>query len=1107
MLILYRGNRIEQLAALLAVQLQLDPPPPLVTESVVVNTWPTSRWLGEQLAIRLGGIAANIRYPFPGSHLRQLVDGLLAADADPAHAAPGPLPAPDLDPWRAGRLVWPLLAELPAIRDGEAGEPLRRWQGQASGDGPLARAGWQLARAIADAFDDYGLYRPELLHAWLGGHDHGPDGRPLPEAQRWQPALLRALHRRLGVDPFGLRVERVIARLRRGPLPPGCLPPRLRLFALSSLAPVQVRLLQALSGHLPVELYLLTPCPDLWQRAQERRARLSAARALRDPLEAEWLLAAPGLEARFGRLGGEFLQLLEGGGEAQLGASSDDGLFLLPATAARQRRPLTAPPLLAQLQEQLVVGDGALQLGAGDRSLQFLPCAGAMRQLEVVRDQLLQLLAADASLQPRDILVMTPQIDRFAPLLPAVFGDSAATGVDLPWRLTDRSQHSQAGLGRSLLTLLQRSGERLSASALEAILDSPPLQARFGLTATATADLQQLLQRGGFRWGLDGRDRGGDASHSLAWAIDRLLLGLVLPEARGLAPAATAPLASGADLDRSGRWLHLLGRLRHWLARLGRARTAGAWASLLPQLMADLYGDGGEAAWELPGLLAAIDDWHRDAIATPELELEAAVLAAALEERLAVDSGRFGHRSGALTISALEPMRAIPHRVIVLLGLDADQFPRQGQRPAFHLMERQRLLGDPSPADQDRYVLLEALLSAREHLLISWSNRAEHSGEPLQPAAPVRQWLDWLAARLGPAAAGLTRHTPASPLARANFLPSAGPFPAPPPSCDRRLLQARQRLDQGAEPPAAGLVTTTMPAPGSLPADPAASEGEQLLAWLQAPQRQWLARLGLRPREWQAPLDDLEALSGDERLRAMLLRQVLADDPAAGDAGRERPEPWLADGDGRGLLPPAAAGSLEARLLAARWRSLRSSLVALGTPRQQPLAWGPWQAAAWLRGESVVLVHPGRAAVEQHLALWWLVLLAAAGGTSAAGGVLIARDGDAFTPQLQLAAPSAAAARAELERLAALEQHWRHRCWPLPPRTGWAWLAAEAARPGTGDGKAQACWEGGFGGDGERAREEMVVCFGAERPYGDLLALGLAERAAELYGPLLEAGR
>jgi len=1113
LLSVYRSNRAELLAQLLAARLRLSPPHPFEQVQVVVNTWPTSRWLGEQLAIHLDGIAANLRFPFPDSWLRHLVDGLL-------EPATGAVPDPrqeEGDAWRANRLVWPVLELMPSIAAQPEGLPLRTWLAGRDLDRRLDRACWQLGRSIADAFDDYGLYRPDLLRAWEAGGAIDEWGHPLPESQRWQPLLYGALRRRLGSEPFGLRVLRAIERLRQGPLPEGAEEGPLRLFGVSRLAPVQVELLQALSARMPVEIYLLTPCSDLWQRCADRRRQLSDALALRQPLDADWLRTAPGLEARFGRMGAEFQQLLEGTGEAQLGASQDTDLFFAPATVERHHRPRKPASLLAQLQEKLADSEQQhrLELGQGDHSLEFHACPGRLRQVQIVRDRVLQLMATDPTIEPRDILVMTPRVDDFAPLVASVFGDADATGVELPWRLTDRSQQSQAGIGRTLLGLLQLGGERFTASGLETLLECPPLQERFGLDPRETGRLTVVLQQCGFRWGLDGPERGGDPTHSLSWAIDRLLLGLVLPDTPGLAPGDTAPFASGSSLELNGRWLHLLTRLRCWLEELRQGCSCQDWGRRLRALLDDLFGDGGEAAWELPPLLAAIEDWLQ-AAGDCTLLLEASVVAAVLEERLAIDSGRFGHRSGALTISALEPMRAIPHRVIVLMGLDAGVFPRQRQRPAYHLMERQQRLGDPHPADQDRYVLIEALLSARDHLLICWTCRDERSGMELPPASPVRQWQQWLEAELGAVAARLVLSHAASPLERSNFLPTDE---RPPPSCDRRLLATRLLLD-GSDPPleARALLHGAMPAALFLQDDDDGDPFERLRGWLLAPQRQWLRQLGLRAGEWEETIDDLEALELGERERAALLRQVQAEDasstggPASGPAcGPASAGDWLDRLRGQGRLPPGAAGELESRALQERWSSLQQALEGLGPPRQQPLAWERWQASPLWRGDAVVVVQTGKLRTPQRMDLWLQLLLAAAAGDSGAGpprqGVLIARDRNRFTAAFHLEAPEADGARRELERLEALRQEWRGPCWPVPPLTGWAWLEAERKKAGSGQEKATEAWEGAFNRSGERGTAEMAICFGAELPATDLLDGRFAVLAASLYGPVLEASR
>ena len=174
MLTIYRSNRAEVLAELLGTLLRLSPPDPFTPVEVVVNTWPTSRWLGERLAMELGGVAANLRFPFPGTHLRGIVDGILAGtdhEAGPESACEPPRESPSgnqesIDPWRAERLVWTVLRLLPAVAAAAEGEPLRRWLRERDPTRQLRLDTWTLARAIADAFDDYALYRPDLLRAW-----------------------------------------------------------------------------------------------------------------------------------------------------------------------------------------------------------------------------------------------------------------------------------------------------------------------------------------------------------------------------------------------------------------------------------------------------------------------------------------------------------------------------------------------------------------------------------------------------------------------------------------------------------------------------------------------------------------------------------------------------------------------------------------------------------------------------------------------------------------------------------------------------------------------------------------------------------------------------
>ena len=1075
MLTIYRSNRAEFLAQLLAQQLLEQQPGPLETLEVLVNTWPTSRWLGEQLA-QANGISSLIRFPFPGSRLRQLVRLVLE------------LPAEQDDPWRANRLVWSVLEQLPNLLKRPEAAALQRWLQQRGDQGPvLSRDRWQLARTMADAFDDYALYRPETLMQWAGTESSHKGA----DFMDWQPLLWRELAATLPSEPFGLQVNKAIERLRRGEVDASVLPQRLRLFGISALAPVQVSLIQALSGYLDVEVYLLTPCPDLWQRCGSRREQLGSDWMI--PPDGHWLQTAPRLEATLGRMGAEFQQLLEGSGESQLGERRNGDLFAAPVSMAEaSSREAT---LLEQLQQQLIQRDESrnVQRDPSDHSLLFLSAPGPLREVQLVRDQILQWLEADPTLAPRDVLVMTPQIERYAPLLSSVFNDSSAIGVDIPWRLTDRSQQSSPGLSMAVLQLLELASGRLTASGLDQLLANPALQTMQGLSDDDSRDITQALQRSGFRWGLDRHERHGDEEHSLLWCLDRWLLGLVLPQRNGLVAGGVAPFNRDLSPEQLACWWPVLNRLVSWIQRLRQPRTVKAWVTLLSQLLDELFGDADGWSDEVQGLTRALDDWQQRA-ETTTLTLEAAVVSNILDEALSVDSGRFGHRSGCLTISALEPMRAIPHRVIVLMGLDANDFPRQNQRPGFHLLEQHRHLGDPRGSDQDRYVLLEALISSRQHLLISWCGRHERSGEHQPPAAPVEQWLTELQSQLGPQAEGLLIEPPANPLDRGNFLGRTG---APPLSCDRRQLAARICLDQSRPIPEVGLAWPLTWRPQRTASQVTLSY-DDLVAWLVNPQGAWLQQLGLHPSESVEPVHDLESLQLNALERHLLLSADLENDLIEPEA-----PVWKDRLAGQGLLPSGAGAFIEDDDLRERWLGLHREVRAFGQFRRSNVTLADQTHTLLFSGETQLVVQPGQLNHRGVLRAWLLHLfLSTTSDSSCEGTAVIARSSRGAGAQCHMhwRRLDADVAHQQLNDLQRLAASGLHQCWPVPPRSGWQLVWQETRKPGSGDAAFRSSWEA------EQQQPALQLCFGAGRHPDALLENAKFMEACEaLYSPLLSA--
>jgi exonuclease V gamma subunit len=263
-------------------------------------------------------------------------------------------------------------------------------------------------------------------------------------------------------------------------------------------------------------------------------------------------------------------------------------------------------------------------------------------------------------------------------------------------------------------------------------------------------------------------------------------------------------------------------------------------------------------------------------------------------------------------------------------------------------------------------------------------------------------------------------------------------------------------------------------------------------------------------------VDDLEPLELGERERVALLRDALSrglpsppEEAPDGDG-----DLWLQRHRGEGRFPPAQGAVVEASRLRERWQSLQAALAPLGEERTLTLQWGDWQGGVHLRGDAVVLVHPALDRVEQRLDLWLRLLLAAAalGEAAPRRGLLIARGSergkDTFACQLTFAAPEPEEARHALTGLWRLRQSWRGACWPVPPETGWSWMAQGGPDPGDKAFETVVeVWEGnGFQGRGERDQEVMRLCFGSQRSLASLLEeLPFAAEADALLAPLFAA--
>jgi len=719
---LHRSNHLEALADALTRVIAAPGSDPFAPEIVVVQSLGMRRWIQLELARRTG-IAMNVEFPFPADLADRVLRATLPGERKP-------------DAFSRDVLPWRVLTLFPRLLGQPAFASLRSY---ASGEmGALKE--FQLAQKVAGLFDRYLAYRPELLLGWQQGRSAaGPEGDDHWQAQLWRE-LIRD-HR--ATNPPELS-RLVVEHFREGRVNPAGLPARVSLFGISSLPPVYLELINVLGTAAEVHLFLLEPTGDYWAdlvtpREREREARRTRLKNLPEDDEPE---LRNDLLASLCKTGRDFSWLLLD----RLDAVAETESFVEPR----------GDTLLGQLQADLYFqreSPTRRPVAADDRSLQIHSCHSPLRELEVLHDQLLARFAAQPDLTPRDILVTMPDVETYAPFIDAVFGAPESDALRIPYTIADRAARSENSIAAALLQVLDLVSSRFPAPAVLALLDTPAIRARFDLTEADLPRLRDWVERSGIRWGIDEDHRASlglprFTENTWRGGLDRLLLGYALPGdgATLFAGVLPEPGIEGQAAVQLGQFVDFAERVFAHCTGLAAPRPPAAWEQSLRALLDDLFDEADEFADERRRVSAALEALRdTPALAGFDAPLEFAVIRTHLTGALGDDASGSGFLAGRVTFCALKPMRSIPFRVICVLGLDDNAFPRRNRPLSFDLMAQHPRRGDRSIRDDDRYLFLEALFSARETLHLSYCGLSPRDNSESPPSVIVAELLDTLA--------------------------------------------------------------------------------------------------------------------------------------------------------------------------------------------------------------------------------------------------------------------------------------------------------------------------------------------------------------------------
>ncbi|MBN7819953.1 exodeoxyribonuclease V subunit gamma [Bowmanella yangjiangensis] len=1039
MLHLVQSNKMEVLAAQLCQQLASDnrtldnlfTPQPIWVQSPGM-----AQWLKLQVAESLG-IAANLEFPLPSSFIWNRLYLRLLPDL------------PKQSAFTKDNMTWKLMAILPDLCQQPAFGAVAGYLGNVSQ--PEGLKLFQLCQKIADLFDQYLVYRPDWLQSWEQGArvDNLPDSE-----QEWQAQLWRALGNyteSLGESPWhrGNLHHSLLEKLQQQDCR-SFLPSTLLVFGISALPAQQLEILDALARQIEVVIFWFNPSQQYWGDIvdEKRKARAELAKLTQGNDLVDYLDVGNPLLASWGKLGQDFQDMLLERSPQQHDLFVEhppQNLLehiqheILNLTLRGSTEPLSAEALLGQ--------DSSLprvQIEDTDNSLMLVSCHSRLRELEVLHDHLLAFFREHPDNHPGDVIVMMPDVAAYAPLIHGVFGGHRQE-LSVPYAISDRSLSEESPLLNSFISLNKLHLSRLSLAEVLDILEVPAILRRFELSDAEFAQLRRCLLDVGVRWGLDGEDKQRwqlptDEQNTWLFGLKRLISGYAMQtelyvESLQGKTNIIAPYAEleGQSSQVLGKLLLFLQQLTDWLGFCQRQLPLAEridWVQIRIEQMYEIDAQD-EGVWlGLREALSELAGHHRHYAEA----IDQQVFCQAVQQRLQ-ESG-VGQRflAGSVNFCTLMPMRSVPFKLVCLLGMNDTDYPRQVTPVGFDLMQHSAgRKGDRSRRLDDKYLFMEALLSARQQLYISFQGRSARDNQALVPSVLLSELLDYC--RL------VYCDSQGNPLGdeliKAQHLQPFHPdyFQVEQPrSFDSYLLTLAKGQSQPPESKAfMSQNLATIEVQGTLGC-------EELISFLLNPAR------GFFQLRWQARFGyAADSLEEDEPfVLDSLQRYQLLDRLVAWQHSQASDEVLTARLRAEGLLPGGHAGTLALQGVIQQASTIRDALMQYCLDHQPKrellhlelngISMQGWQDH--LYANQLVLWRAGKVRARDKLSLWLRMLMLCANGYPLCSAVYVGTDSGTFElkgmPQQQA-----------LEQLSIYVQAWQNghnQPLLLLPECGWLWL-------------------------------------------------------------------
>jgi len=705
------------------------PDNPMMPEWIGIQSRGMKQWISMRMAQSLG-VCANMHFLFP----RQMIDHILSSFEPPGNKQGQ---SDHHEGLNENLLFWSIMK---FINENPSQKFLSSIESYI-GDDETGKKLYQLSMKIAKVFDDYQVYRSHMLLGWQHHLSHETLEDPVAQ---WQAGLWTEI---VSDDPhhhLAFRAHDFLEKVSLKNINKDSLPSRMSLFGISALPKLFLQVFEKMSEIMDINLFLLTPSNQYFFdiRSERQMGRLALKEDTRiDPEQLYYETTNP-LLSSLGTAGKAFHESLEAFNYHE----PFDDLFQDSINESNTMLSYLKSDILNLVSRKQGHEDAPVTIAASDKSVCIHACHSPMREAQVLKDLLLNEFEKDPELAPHDIIVMMPDIEAYAPFIESVF----SLETSLPFSISDRRKRSESESLDGFLKILALRNARYELKQVLDLLLSVSIAQKFNITIDEINDIEKMAGDAGILWGRDGDHRealGLPPFEENTWqfGLQRLFMGMAMPENHEALVQNILPCQSfeGLDLEVLGKFAAFCHTLFSCLETLAHQKTIGKWCEALKKISILLMDHNFKNGEDLVFLSQTIDELRENAQRAGFSDLVSFdVIHSHIEQALDQNISQGNFLAGNMTFCNIMPMRSIPFKIVVLMGMDEKSFPRQAFAPGFNLIKKYPEAGDKIERDEDRYLFLETLLSARLKFIITYTGISIQDNSKIPCAGVVSELSD-----------------------------------------------------------------------------------------------------------------------------------------------------------------------------------------------------------------------------------------------------------------------------------------------------------------------------------------------------------------------------